>query len=164
MLKKIIYVLIAALVIIQFIKPTRNVSAGPYPNDITTKFAMSDNVASTLKTACYDCHSNNTVYPWYANIQPVAWWLQHHVNDGKRHLNFNEFATYSAKKQRKKIEEINESVTEGWMPLGSYTWIHKNAILTAEQKDAIKKWCDESSATLPAADPQQQSDNQKKEK
>ncbi len=163
MLKKIIYVLIAVLVIIQFIKPTRNISAGPYPNDISTKFAMSDNVSSALKTACYDCHSNNTVYPWYANVQPVAWWLQHHVNDGKRHLNFNEFATYNAKKQRKKLEEISESVTEGWMPLGSYTWIHKNAILTAEQKDAIKKWCDESSATLPAPDPQQQSDNQKKE-
>ncbi|MFT3843507.1 MAG: heme-binding domain-containing protein [Lacibacter sp.] len=164
MLKKIFYVIIAILVIIQFIKPKRNLSAGPYPNDITTKFAMSDNVSAALKTACYDCHSNNTVYPWYANVQPVAWWLAKHVNDGKKHLNFNEFTTYNEKRQRKKLDEISESVTEGWMPLGSYTWIHKDAILTAQQKDAIKKWCDESMAKLPPADPQQQSDNQKEEK
>ena len=163
MLKKIFYVIIAILVIIQFIKPKRNLSAGPYPNDITTKFAMSDNVSASLKTACYDCHSNNTVYPWYANVQPVAWWLAIHVNDGKKHLNFNEFTTYNEKRQRKKLDEISESVTEGWMPLGSYTWIHKDAILTVQQKEAIKKWCDESMAKLPPADAQQQSDNEKKE-
>ncbi|MFN8265533.1 MAG: heme-binding domain-containing protein [Chitinophagaceae bacterium] len=163
MLKKILYALAALLVIIQFIKPARNQSAGPFPNDINTKFAMSDEVKTVMQTACYDCHSNNTEYPWYANIQPVAWWLQNHVNDGKKHLNFSEFTTYTEKRQRKKLQEIEESVTEGWMPLDSYTWIHKNAILTADQKAAIKKWTSESLAKLPAAEPENRSDQQKTE-
>jgi len=163
MLKKIFYVLIAALVIIQFIRPAKNISGGPYANDITTKFAMTDDMSSVMKTACYDCHSNNTIYPWYSNVQPVAWWLQNHVNDGKRRLNFNEFASYPVKKQRKKLEEIKDEVTEGGMPLDSYTWIHKNAILSAEQKAAIKKWCDESLAQLPAATAEEQSDREKAE-
>lgn len=163
MLKKILYVLLAILVIIQFIQPTRNTSTGPYPNDITTKFAMNDNVASILKTSCYDCHSNNTVYPWYANIQPVAWWLQDHVNEGKSELNFNEFATYKEKRQRKKLDEMIELIKEDEMPLKSYTILHGNAKLSAEQKATITKWCEENMATLPSPEPQQQTDNNKTE-
>lgn len=161
MIKKILYILIAALVIIQFIRPKQNVSAGPFTNDVSTKFAVNDNVASILKQSCYDCHSNNTVYPWYANVQPVTWWLQDHVNEGKKELNFSEFATYTAKRQRKKFNEIMDEVKEGNMPLPSYTWIHKNAVLTAEQKAALNKWCEESLATLPPTEPEQQSDNNK---
>jgi hypothetical protein len=161
MSKKILYVLIAALVIIQFIRPKQNLSAGPFTNDVSTKFPANDNVASILKQSCYDCHSNNTVYPWYANVQPVTWWLQDHVNEGKKELNFSEFATYTAKRQRKKFTEIMDEVKEGKMPLPSYTWIHKDAILTAEQKAALYKWCEESLATLPPAEPSQQSDNNK---
>lgn len=163
MLKKIIYVLIAALVIIQFIRPAKNVAAGPFPNDISTKFAVNDNVASILKEACYDCHSNNTKYPWYAEVQPVAWWLADHVNEGKSELNFSEFAGYTAKRQRKKFNEIMDEVKEGKMPLKSYTVIHTKAKLTEEQKNALYKWCEESLATLPPAEPQQQSDNTKSE-
>lgn len=161
MIKKILYVLIAALVIIQFIRPKQNVSAGPFTNDVSTKFPANDHVASILKQSCYDCHSNNTSYPWYANVQPVTWWLQDHVNEGKKELNFSEFATYTAKRQRKKFNEIMDEVKEGKMPLPSYTWIHKDAILTAEQKAALYKWCEESLAALPPAEPAQQSDNNK---
>ncbi len=163
MLKKIFYVLIAALVIIQFFRPEKNISAGPYSNDISTKFAVNDNVASILKEACYDCHSNNTAYPWYANVQPVAWWLADHVTEGKKELNFSEFATYTAKRQRKKFNEIMDEVKEGKMPLKSYTLIHTNAKLTEEQKNALYKWCEENIATLPPAEPEQQSDNNKSE-
>lgn len=163
MLKKIGYVLLAALVIIQFFRPERNVAAGPFPNDINTKFAVNDNVASILKEACYDCHSNNTTYPWYANVQPVAWWLADHVNEGKKELNFSEFASYTAKRQRKKFNEIMDELKEGKMPLKSYTIIHTKAKLTEEQKNALNKWCEESLATLPPAEPQQQSDNSKSE-
>ncbi|NCU03497.1 MAG: heme-binding domain-containing protein [Chitinophagaceae bacterium] len=161
MIKKIFYVLIAALVIIQFIRPKQNIAAGPFPADVSTKFAINDNVASILKTACYDCHSNNTTYPWYANVQPVNWWLTDHVNEGKKELNFSEFAGYTAKRQRKKFNEIMDEVKEGKMPLKSYTWMHGNAKLTEAQKNALYKWCEESIATLPPAEPSQQSDNNK---
>ena len=109
MLKKILYVLLAALVIIQFIRPQRNQSEGPFPNDITAQFPLDANSKAVLEQSCYDCHSNNTRYPWYANVQPVAWWLQEHVNDGKKHLNFSEFGTYAPKKQHHKFEEKKRS-------------------------------------------------------
>jgi hypothetical protein len=93
-----------------------------------------------LKTSCYDCHSNNTVYPWYSNIQPLAWWLQGHVNEGKEELNFDEFATYNPRRQFKKMEETEEMITEGEMPLSSYTIIHSNAVLSASQKETLINW------------------------
>lgn len=140
MVRKIILALLGVLFIIQFIKPTKNIAEGDQVNNITKRYAMPTNVSSILKKACYDCHSNTTVYPWYAEIQPVAWFLDDHVKDGKKHLNFDEFLTYEAKKQDHKMEEFIESQTEGWMPLDSYKWIHKNAILTSEEKQVLINW------------------------
>ena len=142
MIKKIAYVLLAALVIIQFFKPERNLSTTKSPNDITNKYAVPASVQEILKTSCFDCHSNNTVYPWYANIQPVAWWLADHVNEGKRELNFSEFLTYAPKKAHHKLDEVNDNVKEGEMPLQSYTIIHQNAKLSEAQKLEIATWAD----------------------
>ena len=93
-----------------------------------------------MDKACNDCHSNNTKYPWYATFQPVAWWLDHHVDEGKGEINFDEFLTYPAKKARHKMEEVNEMVKEGEMPLNSYTWIHKDAVLTQAEKLVLAEW------------------------
>lgn len=142
MVKKIAIGLLVALVIIQFFKPDRNISSEKSPNDITNKYAVPASVKEILKTSCFDCHSNNTVYPWYANIQPVAWWLADHVNEGKNELNFSEFLTYSPKKAHHKLEEVNEMIKEGEMPLQSYTIIHQNAKLSEPQKLEIATWAD----------------------
>ena len=142
MVKKIAIGLLVVLVIIQFFKPDRNISSEKSTNDITNKYAVPASVQEILKTSCYDCHSNNTVYPWYANIQPVAWWLADHVNEGKKELNFSEFLTYSPKKAHHKLEEVNEMVKEGEMPLQSYTIIHQNAKLSEPQKLEIATWAD----------------------
>ena len=148
MAKNILYALGVSLLIIQFIRPEKNVSSGPYQNDISTKFPMSKEVASAFKNACYDCHSNHSKYPWYFNMQPVAWWLQHHIDEGKSELNFNEFASYSPKKQDHKLEEIAEAVTEGWMPLKPYKLVHKESALSEDQKKAIIAWVNQSRSTL----------------
>jgi hypothetical protein len=140
MLKKIMYVLLGALVLIQFFHPEKNQSSIPYPNDITTKYPVPATVQDVLKRSCYDCHSNNTAYPWYNNLQPVAWWLKNHVDEGKREINFNEFATYEPKKARRKLHEVAEQVEEGEMPLTSYTLIHKDAILDPAQKKIVADW------------------------
>lgn len=142
MIKKIAYVLLAALVIIQFFRPARNISTAKSPNDISNKYTVPASVQEILNTSCYDCHSNNTVYPWYANIQPVAWWLADHVNEGKKELNFSEFITYSPKKAHHKLEEVIEQTKEGEMPLQSYTIIHQNAKLSDTQKLEIATWAD----------------------
>jgi len=141
-IKKILIFILIVLVAIQFFHPAKNISSAATPKDIALRFAVPANVHDVLKKSCYDCHSNNTVYPWYNNIQPVAWWLQNHINEGKHELNFNEFAGYAPKKQYKKLKGIIESQNDGWMPLDSYLWIHKDAILSKEQKNELIKWAD----------------------
>lgn len=140
MLRNALIALLVILILIQFLRPEKNQSTGLSPNDITTKYAVPANVHTVLKRSCFDCHSNNTTYPWYNNIQPVAWWLNHHIHEGKDELNFSEFATYPPKKARHKLEEIGEAVTDGWMPLGSYLWIHHDARLKPEEAKLIANW------------------------
>ncbi len=110
------------------------------PNDITTRYQIPDNVQAVLKSACYDCHSNNTRYPWYSLIQPFRLFLDKHIKDGKEELNFNEFAVYSEKKQYNKLKAIGESLEEGTMLLKSYLLVHSEAKLTKSQKDSIISW------------------------
>jgi len=137
--KNILIGLGVILVAIQFFRPTRNLGADT-GHDITTKFKVPDSVQQILKTSCNDCHSNSTMYPWYTNLQPVGWWLQHHINEGKRGLNFSEFATYRIAKQYDRFKGIEKLVKEEEMPLKSYTLIHRYAILNDVQKDVLIKW------------------------
>lgn len=148
MVKKILYGLLIALVLIQFIRPERNISEVPSANDIRVHHAVPAEVESILKRACFDCHSNNTNYPWYTNIQPVGWWLQNHINEGKEELNFSEFAAYSPKKADHKLEEVVELVEEKEMPLESYTWVHKDAVLNAQEIETLVNWAKGLRATI----------------
>jgi hypothetical protein len=138
--KRIFLVLLLAFIVIQFFRPEKNISTGISANDITTKYAVPQEVQDILKTSCYDCHSNNTRYPWYNNIQPVAWWLKNHIDEGKRGLNFSEFTTYRIGKQYRRLDDINKEIKEGGMPLSSYTLIHTDAKLSDQQKLAIASW------------------------
>ena len=140
MVKKILLAILIILLVIQFIKPKKNIHPGPQPEDISTLYPVPADVDSILSVACKDCHSNNTRYPWYNNIQPVAWFLANHVTDGKRSFNLNEFATYPLARQYDKIEEIKKQIDKGDMPLSSYTLIHKDAVLTDPQKKAVIGW------------------------
>lgn len=136
-------VVLSVLIAIQFVRPALNQSAGPGPNDIAAKHPVPADVAALLRRACYDCHSNNTRYPWYAAVQPVGWWLASHVNDGKRHLNFSEFSTYSPKRAGDKLDEIIDEVEQKHMPLKSYTWAHPEARLTPEEIKLIVTWAED---------------------
>lgn len=140
MKKKLFFVLVLLLVVIQFIQPDKNISNTPSKNVITAKYEVPENVASILKTSCYDCHSNNTVYPWYSNIQPGAWFIANHVNEGKSELNFDEFLSYPSRKAAHKLEEVAEVVERHEMPLSSYTLIHTIAKLNDEQIKVLKDW------------------------
>ena len=139
-MKKIILGIAVLLVVIQFFRPEKNISSIPSSNNIAKKYNTSNEVKVILDKACNDCHSNNTKYPWYSNFQPVAWWLDHHVDEGKGEINFDEFLTYPPKKARHKMEEVNEMVKEGEMPLNSYTWVHKDAVLTQAEKLILAEW------------------------
>lgn len=151
MLKKILLGLLAVLIIIQFIRPEKNDSNDQQAH-VSTKYEVPGEVATILKGACDDCHSNKTEYPWYANVQPVAWWLADHVEDGKRHLNFSTFTTRKIAIQNHKFEEVVEMVEEKEMPLNSYTWmgLHPEANLTEEQRQTLINWAKAQMDTLKA--------------
>ena len=140
MIKKILIAFAVILLVIQFIRPEKNIAAAPSKDNIATHYATPDNVKNILERACNDCHSNTTKYPWYASIQPVGWWLADHVNEGKSELNFDAFMSYKPKKARHKMEEVNEMVKEGEMPLSSYSLVHRDAKLSLEDKLVLADW------------------------
>lgn len=153
MKKKIIVVLLVILIGIQFIRPARNKSTVITANDITQHYFIPPDITEILQRACYDCHSNNTHYPWYTNIQPVGWWMQDHVNEGKESLNFNEFGSYSPKDQDHAMEEVAEVIEKNEMPLNSYLWMHGEAKLTDEEKTLLIDWAKKLQAEIAAVKP-----------
>ena len=144
MLKKILIGLLVVLVLIQFFRPEKN-NSNDLTHDVSTKYKVPEDVSHILRVACNDCHSNKTNYPWYAQIQPVAWWLNDHVTEGKEHLNFSSFTQLPIAVQNHKCEEVIEVIDENEMPLESYTYLglHPEAKLTEDQKTALKTWARE---------------------
>jgi Haem-binding domain len=140
MIRKILVVLLIALIVIQFIRPGRNIGAIATPTDITHYVHVPDTVMHILQVSCYDCHSNNTVYPWYTNINPVGFWMWGHVKDGKRGINFSDLSTFNKRKLDHRLGDIAEQVEEKEMPLSSYTLIHTYATLDSGQVQIIKAW------------------------
>ena len=147
-LKTIGWLLLIALVAIQFFHPKKNIHEGDQPNAISKKFPVPADAKIILDKACMDCHSNNTRYPWYNNIQPVAWWLNNHIIDGKKGLNFDEFIDKRPRFQYRRMEQTIDLVKKGEMPLDSYTWIHKDAILSEEEKTKLFDWAQSIMDTL----------------
>ena len=151
--KKILIVLLVVFIIIQFFRPKKNVQTTISSNDIVAHMAVPVNVQNILYKACYDCHSNNTTYPWYAEVQPAAWWLDDHIKEGKKELNFNEFASFRLRRQFHKLEEITEVVKSKEMPLESYTVIHSDADLTQEERETLISWAGATMETMRAKYP-----------
>ena len=144
-MKKILWLAIpAALIAIQLIRPdTTNPPVDP-AQDFQQVANPPAEVQTILKSACYDCHSNETKHPWYSQIAPVSWWVTDHVNEGREALNFSTFGMLSPGDRAEALEEASENIREGEMPLPSYTWMgmHPEAKLTAAQRDLLTGWLD----------------------
>jgi hypothetical protein len=138
--KKILLGLLIVFIAIQFIQPAKNKSGELLATDITKTYHIPDSVQAILKNKCYDCHSNNTNYPWYMHIQPLGWLMARHVRDGKKDINFSEFGSYSSRKQINKLRGIESSIKDGTMPLSSYTIMHADAKLTSNDTATINYW------------------------
>ncbi len=137
---RFLVVLFVALVLVQIYHPAKNNNPLVTNDDITKLYSTPDTISNILHKACYDCHSNNTTYPWYNNIQPIGFWLNDHIEEGKHHVNFSEFGKYTAQRQARKLKKCAGEVEEGEMPMDSYLWIHKNAGLTAREKEIFLLW------------------------
>lgn len=132
-----------AFVAAQFVRPSPNNGVPEGPQSLVVKEQVPPAVRATLQRACYDCHSNQTKYPWYAWVQPVAWWLNRHVVEGKADLNFSEFGAYEAKRAARKLQAISDAVQDKNMPLPSYLWVHSEAKLTAADIALLADWAEE---------------------
>ncbi|MFC4219204.1 heme-binding domain-containing protein [Flagellimonas marina] len=137
-IKKILVALLVLLVIIQFFRPEKNISTEPVATNFESETRPDTEIVAILESKCYDCHSNNTEYPWYAEVAPVSFWIDGHIEEGKEHFNVSDWASFNAKKKAHKMEELAEEVEEGKMPEDSYTWMHGN--LTEEEKEKLIEW------------------------
>jgi hypothetical protein len=137
---KILLALLVLLVLIQFIK----VDTTNPPVDKTKDFITLKNppqpMAHMLKASCYDCHSNETTYPWYTSVAPFSWWIKDHIDEGRRKLNFSEYGDLPAKRAKHKLDESYEMIAEGEMPMTSYTLLHRDAALSDTQKQELLAW------------------------
>lgn len=122
------------LIFIQLFRIDKTVLPADPEKDFILVTSANPEIEHLLKTACYDCHSNQPTFPWYSNIAPVSWWLKHHIDEGRHELNFSEWASYTEKRKQHKLEECIEMIEGGEMPMASYTWMHKEAKLTDAQK------------------------------
>jgi hypothetical protein len=138
--KKIAWTLLILFVAMQFYRPEKNESADAHLSQFLSETNPPEQVAGILESSCYDCHTDHTNYPWYNQVAPVSWWLADHIEEGKEHLNFSDWDSYSPKKKDHKMEELIEEVEEGEMPLNEYTWTHSEADLTEQQRQAVMDW------------------------
>ena len=137
---RVLLVLLVIFVVLQFVRPPVNHAEGESPMAIQTLYTVPADVHAILRHSCFDCHSNNTDYPWYFHVEPVGWFLNNHITDGKRNLNFDEFANYPVWRQLRKFQAIRHQVEEGDMPLPSYTLIHVSSKLTPQEKGDLIHW------------------------
>ena len=136
---KIALIMIGILLAIQLIRPEMT---NP-PADEALALKAPENVMKILKTSCYDCHSNETIWPWYAQIAPLSWTILGHVNDGREALNFSSYNQIDSKIKTKRLKRAIKTVNNGMMPLSNYLLLHKDATLSNAQKSVIIDWCNQ---------------------
>jgi hypothetical protein len=146
--KKILLISGILFIALQFIRPVHNKSSQVLTTDISKVITIPDTVLTLLKNACYDCHSNNTDYPWYSNIQPMGSLIAYHKKQAKNELNFSEFGAYSQRRQLSKLDGIANSLKDDIMPLKSYKIMHRPAQLSAAEKSLLVNWAQQSKDSL----------------
>jgi hypothetical protein len=136
-LKIIGWFALIALVVIQFFPMDYNQSKTVPQADFMLVNKVPTTVEKSMHISCYDCHSNNTEYPWYSQIQPAAWFLEGHIKEGKAELNFNEWEDYSNRRKKSKLRSIIKQIESGEMPMDNYTLFHRDAIFSEKEKEAV---------------------------
>lgn len=135
---KILLILsVTILVGIQFIPTKFNKEVVNKTDDFITMYNVPNTIATKIKTSCYDCHSNNTIYPWYSKIQPINMLMSQHIEEGKEDLNFSEFGAYSDRRKKSKLKSIISQIKNDEMPLTSYTLLHWDASFSIKEKKEI---------------------------
>ncbi|MGI9054350.1 MAG: heme-binding domain-containing protein [Pyrinomonadaceae bacterium] len=147
--KIIVVVLFSVLVVIQFSRPDVTNPPLVQSETLQSATAVPENVQAIFNRSCNDCHTNETVYPWYSKIQPAAWFLADHIKEGRSEMNFSLWNTYEARRKKRKLEEICEQIETKAMPLPSYLWIHRDAELSDVEIKTLCDWTKSEIAKFP---------------
>ena len=134
MLRKVILALLILLVLIQFVPIEQTNPEGK------GEIAVNDSISTILNKSCYDCHSNETKWPWYTTVAPISWRIIDHIEEGRRELNFSDWLSYSLKRKLRKLNEVVEEVEKGEMPLKEYVLLHPGSDLSEEEKTTLITW------------------------
>lgn len=141
--KKIsLYVILAVIILIQFIPAGRPETKNSRENDLLYNNQAPEAVADILKTSCYDCHSYEIKYPWYSYVAPVSWLVARDIREGLKELNFSEWESQSKMDKAKNLDNMTDEIKDGDMPMPIYTIIHRNAKLTDAQRQQLVDWAD----------------------
>lgn len=146
--KRVVLALVVIFLLMQLYRPSRDNPPVDQTKTMEKTMQIPANVETTLSRACNDCHSSKTVYPWYSNVAPVSWFLASHITDGRHEMNMSEWATYSAKKRRRRLEQICEQVNKKEMPLPSYLWLHPDAKLSDADRSLLCDWANAEKAKI----------------
>jgi hypothetical protein len=136
------YLIIALIIlgVIQFVRIDKSLPELNSENDFLKISSAPDHITQMIKESCYDCHSYESKYPWYAEIAPVSWYINHHINEGREHVNFSEWNIYSINRASRKLEACAEAIELKDMPLGSYTLLHSKASLNDDEIKTLSMW------------------------
>lgn len=134
-MKRTLLIFLIIFIVMQFIQTDKT---NPKV-DKNIEIKASEEVMKIFKTACYDCHSNETVYPWYSNIAPFSWVVSNHINEGRKALNFSTWENYSDEEKKEHLKDIYRTVYAA-MPLPSYIFAHEEANLTKKQRSTVRDW------------------------
>ncbi len=155
MVKRILIILaiviVAGIIVLQFFRIDKANPPVVQSETLEATTAVPPDISLILGRSCNDCHTNQTLYPWYANLQPMGWLLKNHIDDGRRQMNFSIWNTYQLKRRSKKLEQICEQVESKEMPLPSYLWIHRDAVLSENESKALCDWAKQEQGRVDAA-------------
>jgi hypothetical protein len=147
-LKWVVITIVVVFIGIQFVRPARTNPPVDQAQTMQSRLQLTPEVSAILDRSCQDCHSNSTRWPWYSNVAPASWFLIDHVNEGRQHLNFSDWGKLDKRRADKKLEEMCEEVQDQFMPIDSYTWIHRSAKLSDADIKAICDWSESERARL----------------
>jgi len=138
--KTIVWIIVIVAIVIQFIPSGRPDVVQDNPNDLILNNSVPDSVKNILRTSCYDCHSNETVYPWYAYVAPVSWLVSRDIRKGHEKLNFSEWENHDKIKKAEYLDSMSDALENEEMPLPIYLLMHANAKLTPEERQQLIDW------------------------
>lgn len=147
-LKRIVIGLVVLLLVSQVIRPAKTNPAVDSARTIQALTRMTPEVDAILRRSCNDCHSYETKWPWYTNIAPASWLVVHDVNEGREHLSLSDWASYNRKRAAHLLDEMEEEVRKGNMPLGKYVILHREAALSETDKSVLLTWLSEEKKRL----------------